>query len=224
MADAGGAIAQSESRCDAADALAGDGLLLAEAKAQYTKALDDPQERACAVKGLMEVAAAQAANKAAADAEKAAAEATKAAADKKKKDDDKVVTVDEAVDAVVDWSDKAWPWVAVYALLCALGLLYRLFRPSKRIAIRAAKADEKFAGDVVAAANAAGGDGGPSPSVKVVLGGADALPEKTVTDLSKALALPSAVPLGPLLNLATLPRSSLLVVGRMVGRGRLGRG
>jgi hypothetical protein len=195
LVDATAEVAQGETRCAAADALRDDGQFdLAEG--QYKKALDDPQERTCAVAGLKQL------------------EVKKQAAADKKKDDDRVVDSGDAYDAVVDWLAKAWPWIAVFVVLSALGWLFRLLRPSKHIAIRAAKADAKFADAVVAAASAAGGDGSPSPSVKVVLAGADALPAKTITDVSKLLSLPGSVPLAPLLKLAAFPLApSTLSVG-----------
>jgi tetratricopeptide (TPR) repeat protein len=193
-------VGAQESRCAAANALSADERTLDEAAKQYRKALDDPQERDCAVPGLQYVAQAQAENK--------------AAAEKKKKADDRTVDAGEALSTIGDWIRKAWPWVLLFFTVTGLGWAFRLVHPSKRIAIRAAKADETFAGSVVAAASAAGAESSESPTVKVVLGGGAALPQATITDLSKLLALPAGLPLGPLLRFAALPLApSSLSVG-----------
>jgi hypothetical protein len=193
-------VGAQESRCAAANALSADERLFDDAAQQYRKALEDPQERDCAVAGLQYVA-------------KKRAE-SKAAAEEKKTADDRTVDLGEALGTIGDWIRKAWPWVLLFLLVTGLGWALRLVRPSKRIAVRAAKADEAFAGSVVASASAAGTESSESPTVKVVLGGDAGLPQATIADLSKLLALPAGLPLGPLLRFAALPLApSSLSVG-----------
>jgi hypothetical protein len=176
------------SRCDAASDLLFKDDLPDEAKTQYEKALDDEQDRTCAVTGLKLVATAQ----------------------DKKKDDDKHVTLGEAADSVGDWLLGIWPWLVLFGALLVGGRLFRRVFPAKRIAVRASKTDEKFAQSVAAAANAAGGQG--ARSAKVVQGGAESLPQDTITDVSKLLRLPGGVPFAALLRLGNpLPPSTLSV-------------
>jgi tetratricopeptide (TPR) repeat protein len=176
-----------QSRCSAAKQLrrlrlqgnmpdAAKGKLLEAAKAQYEKALESERERACAARGLSRVEELQ--------AERAR----------------RAVSPEDAIDAAVDWAGKAWPWALALGLVAAGGQAVRLFLPSKHVFINSAKSDEAFAGAVEDAANAAGGK--EAPPAKVMLGGADALPDKTLTDLSKLLQLPA--PLSSLLNLVAV--------------------
>jgi hypothetical protein len=132
---------------------------------------------------------------------------------KKLHDDGNVVTLREVFRAVVTFLRTTYPWMVLIALVC---LVYA-FLSRKRVSIISSKDDQAFASQIVQAVNAAGDTRVAGP-LKVLTGSDDGLPDDVVTDLSKLFGVPSAIPVGTLLKLATsLLRRSLTVTWAQAG-------
>ncbi len=169
--------------------------LLDQAKEQYTKALESDTERKCGADGLIAVA--------------------KIAKDEAGRD--KRLTPREAAREVVDFAaGTAWAWPAGLLIVLALYAIFRLVIPPKRIKIKAAAGDEKFAEQVVEAANGAGGEDAAPAKLAV---GHDALPKQFTADVVALLRLPAGAAVAQLLTIPVGWIASRLSVTRSSAGG-----